>query len=229
MERPWRRRVATPWTPPATDTASHRPLGFEALARFDGSRLSDRAIDHGDGRLDRRHGRNGMRICRAPSSAPAEATRWSPRLLGSFLLGMGALHFLAPRAFDRLVPSALGPARLWVLLSGVAEIASGAALLRPSTQRAGAWGAAATLVAVFPGNLKMAVEAGPPVGAVSIALWLRLPLQLPLVVWAARCARAGAGAGPPGGTGRRRRYPTPSVRSRAGSRRTEGGWERTER
>lgn len=134
-----------------------------------------------------------MRARRArPSPAPAEATGWSPRLLGTLLLGMGALHVLAPRAFERLVPTALGPARLWVLLSGAAEIASGAALLRPSTQRAGGWGAAATLVAVFPGNLTMAVDAGPPVGAASIALWLRLPLQLPLVVWAARCARAGS-------------------------------------
>lgn len=113
----------------------------------------------------------------------------SPRLLGAFLLGMGALHFLVPRAFDRLVPSVLGPARLWVLLSGAAEIASGAALLRPATQRAGAWGAAATLVAVFPGNVKMALDAGAPVDTVSIALWLRLPVQVPLVVWAARCAR----------------------------------------
>jgi uncharacterized membrane protein len=143
-----------------------------------------------------------MRIRRAlSSSAPAEATRWSPRLLGTLLLGMGALHFLIPRAFDRLVPTALGPARLWVVLSGGAEIVSGAALLRPSTQRAGAWGAAATLVAVLPGNVKMAVDAGAPVDAVSIALWLRLPLQLPLVVWAARCARTGTEAGPQGGTG----------------------------
>jgi hypothetical protein len=36
---------------------------------------------------------------------------------------------------------------------------------------------------------------------VSTALWLRLPLQLPLVVWAARCARTGTAAGPQGGTG----------------------------
>ena len=87
-----------------------------------------------------------MRIRRAlSSSAPAEATRWSPRLLGTFRLGMGALHFLVPRAFDRLVPTELGPANLCVLLSGAAEIVSGAALLRPSTQQAGAWDAAATL------------------------------------------------------------------------------------
>lgn len=137
-----------------------------------------------------------MRIRRAPSPATSAGTvAWSPRVLGTFLLGMGALHFLVPRAFDRLVPAALGPARLWVLLSGAAEIGSGAALLWPPTRRAGAWGAAATMVAVFPGNVKMAMDAGAPVGAVAIALWLRLPLQLPLVVWAARCARTGGSSG----------------------------------
>lgn len=162
------------------------------------------------------------------SSAPAEPTTWSPRVLGTLLLGMGALHFLVPRAFDRLVPTSLGPARFWVLLSGAAEIVSGAALLRPSTQRAGAWGAAATLVAVFPGNVKMAVDAGPPVGAVAIALWLRLPLQLPLVVWAARCARTGRAAGRKGGTRLKRRYRALSIRGRTGSRRTEGPRDQAE-
>ena len=103
---------------------------------------------------------------------------------------MGLLHLVVPKPFARLVPVFLGPARVWVAVSGVAEIASGAALLRPSTRRAGAWAAAATLVGVFPGNVKMALDAGPPDSAWSTALWLRLPLQIPLVVWAVRCAQA---------------------------------------
>lgn len=118
--------------------------------------------------------------------------RRSPVVLAAVLLGMGLLHLVVPRPFTRLVPGFLGPARFWVAVSGVAEIASGACLLRPSTQRAGAWLAAATLVGVFPGNVKMALDAGPPGSAWSTALWLRLPLQIPLVVWAVRCARPGA-------------------------------------
>lgn len=100
---------------------------------------------------------------------------------------MGLLHLVVPKPFTRLIPGFLGPARLWVAISGVAEIASGAALLRPSTQRAGAWAAVATLVGVFPGNVKMALDAGPPGSAWSTAMWLRLLLQIPLVVWAVRC------------------------------------------
>lgn len=102
---------------------------------------------------------------------------------------MGLLHLVVPKPFARLVPAFLGPARFWVAISGVAELASGAALLRLSTQRAGAWAAAATLVGVFPGNVQMALDAGPPDSAWSTALWLRLPLQIPLVVWAVRCAQ----------------------------------------
>ena len=109
-----------------------------------------------------------------------------------------------------------------MVLSGAAEIVSGAAMPRPPSQRVGAGGAAATLVTVFPGNVKMAVDAGAPLGAVAIALWLRLPLQLPLVVWTARCARTGGAARPQGGTRLGRRDRTLSVRGQAGSRPTEG-------
>jgi len=115
--------------------------------------------------------------------------RQSPLTLAGLLLGMGMLHLVVPKFFVRLIPGFLGSARFWVAISGVAEIASGAALLRPSTQRVGAWAAAATLVGVFPGNVTMALDAGPPGSAWSSAAWLRLPLQIPLVVWAVRCAR----------------------------------------
>jgi len=101
---------------------------------------------------------------------------------------MGLLHLVVPKPFERLIPGFLGPARFWVAISGVAEMASGAFLLRPATQRAGAWAAAATLVGVFPGNIKMALDAGPPESVWSTVLWLRLPLQIPLVIWAIRCA-----------------------------------------
>lgn len=115
--------------------------------------------------------------------------RRSPLALAALLLAMGLLHLVVPKPFARLIPGFLGPPRFWVAISGVAEIASGAALLRPSTQRAGGWAAAATLVGVFPGNVKMALDAGPPGSAWSTAMWFRLLLQIPLVVWAVRCAQ----------------------------------------
>jgi uncharacterized membrane protein len=99
---------------------------------------------------------------------------------------MGTLHLVAPGPFERLIPRLLGSPRPWVVASGVAELVSGAALVPDRTRRAGAWAAAATLVAVFPGNVTMALEAGAPVTPAAAALWLRLPLQAPLVLWALR-------------------------------------------
>ncbi|HWH27995.1 MAG TPA: hypothetical protein VNU26_03360, partial [Mycobacteriales bacterium] len=57
----------------------------------------------------------------------------------------------------------------------------------PRTRRAGATAAAALLVAVFPGNVYMAVEPG------DVPRWLalaRLPLQVPLVLWALQVRRS---------------------------------------
>lgn len=119
----------------------------------------------------------------------------SARALAALLAGMGTLHLVAPAPFERLVPRWLGSPRAWVVASGLAEIAAGAALVPAATRRVGAWAAAATLVVVFPGNIQMAVDAGAPTTPVAAALWWRLPLQAPLVAWALRHTRR---PGPPG-------------------------------
>src|SRR5687767_6333668 len=45
------------------------------------------------------------------------------RVLAAVLAGSGALHLVRPHTYEWLVPPELGPARPWVLGSGVAEIA----------------------------------------------------------------------------------------------------------
>ena len=47
----------------------------------------------------------------------------------------------------------------------------------------------ATLVGVYPANIQMAVDAGRPRSLTSWGPWLRLPLQVPMVLSAARIAR----------------------------------------
>jgi uncharacterized membrane protein len=112
------------------------------------------------------------------------------RLAGS-LLFMGTLHFAVPKAFEKLIPSWLPRTpRFWTYLSGVWELTSGALLLSPRTKKAGGYAAAATIVAVFPGNIKMAIDAGPPRDVKSRGAWLRLPLQVPLLMWALKQTRA---------------------------------------
>ena len=120
-------------------------------------------------------------------------TRTSLGLLIGMLAGVGTLHFAHPKPFDGLVPGALGNPRLWIYASGAAELTGAALLALPRTRRLGGWWTALLFVAVFPGNVKAALDGGmpsaPPPLDSAAAAWLRLPLQLPLVAWALRHAR----------------------------------------
>lgn len=121
----------------------------------------------------------------------ARLRRASPYLLSALLAASGALHGIVPRPYEGLIPPWLpGSPRLWVYGSGVAEIGVAALLLPPRTRRAGAGAAVVLLVAVFPGNVQMALHPG------DVPRWLavaRLPLQVPLVLWALQVRRASAG------------------------------------
>ncbi|MEJ7845164.1 MAG: hypothetical protein WKF93_05930, partial [Acidimicrobiales bacterium] len=120
----------------------------------------------------------------AASPPPAEGPRLrrARLIMAGALLGMGTLHVVLPRPFDAIIPDWVpGAARAWTYASGVAELAAGALLAGPRTRRLGATLAAATLVAVFPANIQMAIDE-PPTSAYGLALLARLPLQIPLVV-----------------------------------------------
>jgi uncharacterized membrane protein len=113
-----------------------------------------------------------------------------PLALAFMLTTTGAAHFLRPQVFDPLVPKALGTARPWVLGSGAAELAVAAAVAAPRTRRLGGLAAALLFVGVFPGNVQMAVDArGSGSAAYRAVAYGRLPLQVPLVVWALRVRR----------------------------------------
>ncbi|MDQ3404457.1 MAG: hypothetical protein M3548_13870 [Actinomycetota bacterium] len=108
----------------------------------------------------------------------------------ALLLGSAStLHFVKPEAFHGLVPRQLpGSRRMWVHLSGVAEATCAAAVAAPGTRRLGALATALLFVAVFPGNVKMALDAERkrlPLSKRAVA-WGRLPVQWPLVLWALR-------------------------------------------
>lgn len=111
-------------------------------------------------------------------------TSWSTILLAAFFVFAGAMHFVIPRSYERIVPGWLPNATLLVQVSGVAEILGGIGVLIPSLVRYAGIGLIVLLVAVFPANvemLRLARDAGAPFFA-QAALWLRLPLQ-PLLIW----------------------------------------------
>lgn len=102
------------------------------------------------------------------------------------MLSAGVMHFARPKFYETLIPESLGHARSWVYGSGAAELAAGGLLLNPKTSRIGAWAAILVLIGVFPANVKMAVDVGPPRDVKSWGIWIRLPVQLPLIRWALR-------------------------------------------
>lgn len=116
----------------------------------------------------------------------------SPYLLAALLAGVGTLHLVRPEAFDGLIPDFLPRPRAWTYGSGVAELAVAAAVGNPGTRRRGGFAAAALFVAVFPGNLWMVVEPG---GFPRWAAVVRLPLQVPLVLWGVQVGRNAASTG----------------------------------
>ena len=108
-----------------------------------------------------------------------------------FYLAAGALHFLKPEPYLKIMPPFLPWHLALVYVSGVAEMAGGLGLLVPKVRRAAAWGIVALLIAVFPANLYMAtnpVEAG-AAALPAVVLWGRLPLQILLIWWVLWCTR----------------------------------------
>ncbi|WP_375491412.1 DoxX family protein [uncultured Jatrophihabitans sp.] len=108
--------------------------------------------------------------------------------LAAVLLTTGTWHFASPSGFESIVPRFLGSRAFWVRASGVLELGCAVGLLIPRTRRMAGWAAAALFVVVFPANIDMAVQAWQGHGSKVIAFG-RLPLQIPLVIWALYIAR----------------------------------------
>jgi uncharacterized membrane protein len=119
------------------------------------------------------------------------AQRIGLAVAAAFYVGAGAMHFIFPGPYLRIMPSYIPWHVALVRVSGAFEILGGLGLLIGSTRRAAMWGLIALLIAVFPANVYMAtnpVDAG--AGAIPPLLrWGRLPLQLLLVWWLLWCAR----------------------------------------
>jgi uncharacterized membrane protein len=108
-------------------------------------------------------------------------------LVALIFVGSGVLHFTHRRAYEAIMPPYIPMHREAVLVSGVAEIAGGAAVLAPPTRPAARWGLLALLLAVFPANVHMALNPRDYKQIPPWALWLRLPVQFlfALAVWRA--------------------------------------------
>ena len=112
----------------------------------------------------------------------------------AFLVGIfgvsGVLHLTRPRLYEPLMPAWVPAHREVIYGSGVAELVCAGGLLHPRTRRVAGFASAALLVAIFPGNLKMADDARRSRSTRFKAIAFgRLPLQLPMIRAALRATR----------------------------------------
>jgi uncharacterized membrane protein len=97
----------------------------------------------------------------------------------------GFAHLFAAEMFLPLMPPVFPEPLNWIYVSGAMELI--AALLLALKIQGGPTLAFITLLAVWPGNWWMAIEAT-DAGEIGLAIasWIRVPLQLPLFVFALR-------------------------------------------
>lgn len=117
-------------------------------------------------------------------SRPQHVARWT---LGFALLVAGAAHLTVGRdEFRAQVPPWIPfDADAVVVLSGIAEIALGFALLVTPWRIAAGWAAAVFFLAIFPGNIAQFAEARDGFGLdTDVARGVRLLFQPALVAWA---------------------------------------------
>jgi uncharacterized membrane protein len=118
----------------------------------------------------------------------------SQKGLAGFFVFAGAMHFVIPRSYEAMMPPGLPRHREAVVVSGIAEIAGGLAVIPQGSRRFARWWLLALLAVVFPANVHMAVNPEQVKGldlkrVPRWALWARLPLQPLAMYWVWRATR----------------------------------------
>ncbi|NRT15178.1 putative membrane protein [Flavobacterium sp. 28A] len=109
---------------------------------------------------------------------------WLLYLMAFIYTLAGINHFRNPRMYQKIIPDYFGNPKLLNVISGIAEIILGIALLIPVLSNYAAWGIIALLIAVFPTHIYMYQNPKARMGLPTWILLLRMPLQLVLIYWA---------------------------------------------
>ena len=112
--------------------------------------------------------------------------------LAGLIAVSGSIHLVRPQTYEPLMPSWVPAHREVIIGSGVAELAAAAGLVLPPTRGLAGWGSVALLIGVFPGNVKMALDAlRGDNRALQVASLARLPMQWPMIKAAYAATRTG--------------------------------------
>ena len=123
-------------------------------------------------------------------TAHRDASQTAAYRIAALLLGVGTVHFLAPKSFDDIIPAELpGSPRFYTYASGVAELTIGALLLARRTRRNAALAAVALFLGVFPANINMVRLWWDKPWPMRLAAIARLPLQIPMITEALKARR----------------------------------------
>ena len=128
-------------------------------------------------------------------SLPVNWRRWafSPAGIAILFIGAGILHFVRPAPYAGIVPYMLPHPLVLVYVSGLAELAGGFGVLFPQVRILAGRGLILPLIAIFPANVQMLLNAraaNAPHWFEAI-LWFRLPVQGLLIAWVWRATLHG--------------------------------------
>lgn len=124
--------------------------------------------------------------------------RFALLTIAPFFLLAGLNHFADPAFYLAMMPPYLPAHGALIAITGVLEIAGGAATLFPRFRCEAGRGLAGLLVAVVPANLHVALNPDIFPDLSVAVLWARLPAQVLLIAWClwATDTRAAATTGP---------------------------------
>ena len=109
---------------------------------------------------------------------------WHYYFMACIYILAGIMHFVYPVMYERIIPSWIPSRKQLVYLSGVLEIAFGAALFFPSASRLALYGIIVLLILFLPVHTHMLQDEKAAMGIPGWVLILRIPLQGLLIYWA---------------------------------------------
>lgn len=109
---------------------------------------------------------------------------WHLYLMAILYILAGFNHFRNPGMYIKIIPPFFKSPKLINVVSGIAEIVLGILLMFSLTTQYAAWGIIALLIAIFPANLYMFQNKKASFNLPKWILFVRLPLQLVLIIWA---------------------------------------------
>lgn len=109
-------------------------------------------------------------------------------ILSILFVGIGVLHFVKAEFFIRIMPPYIPYHTALVYLSGIFEILGGIGVQVKATRLFAGYGLVLLLVAVFPANIHMALNAENFPELPAALLWGRLFLQPLIMLWVWSCS-----------------------------------------